>query len=126
MGYKTNCGNYGHLENNLFIDTEKAVWFQRVPQARYLLYGMDKWKDASDQWGPWGYSEGKKYVQNENWKEYYIDTHWAPFFTDFSIDLDVYKRQDLFCSAFYTNPSRRAGAVSSGRCAGGGHSLGDC
>lgn len=99
MGYKTNCGNYGHLENNLFIDTEKAVWFQRVPQARYLLYGMDKWKDASDQWGPWGYSEGKKYVQNENWKEYYIDTQWAPFFTDFSIDLynqikDLDKKED--------------------------------
>ena len=87
MGYKTNCGNYGHLENNLFIDTEKAVWFQRVPQARYFLTVMDKWKDSSDQWGLWKYSEGEKYVQNEVWKEHYKDTQWAPFFTDFSIEL---------------------------------------
>ncbi len=88
--YKTNCGNYSKLENNLIIDTPNAGYFQVVPQSRYWLKVVGKWpnKDGSpDPWGQWTYNKGEQYMKNELWKEHYKGTQWENIFSDFSIDL---------------------------------------
>ncbi len=88
--YKTNCGNYSRLENNLIIDTPNAGYFQVVPQSRYWLKVVGKWpnKDGSpDPWGQWTYNKGEQYMKNELWKEHYRGTQWENIFSDFSLDL---------------------------------------
>ncbi len=90
MAFKTFHGNYGRLENNLFIDTPQAGYFQVIaPSLHYLKIVEKEITDtgAPVQWGAWTANRGKDFMGNTLWQETYKNTQWGQVFQDFSLEL---------------------------------------
>ena len=83
---KTNGGQYGVVENNIFVDNPFAVQFQdwNPPQWWLALYNKHNTR-TFDWWTPLQ----NTLVNNAAWKNCYADTQWGPYLD--SIVPDVYE-----------------------------------